>query len=117
MIPLATVVDLFRHMAWADAAVWSAVTACEAARSDANLRDRLCHLHVVQRAFLRTWRDEPRDAPYPSFTDTQSVGAWARAYYGEIFRHLDSLTDERLDQPMPMPWAEHVARRLGRPPE
>jgi len=78
MVPSSLVLDLFRHMAWADASVWTGVAACEPARADASLRERLYHLHVVQRAFLRTWRAEPRDTPYPSFDDTLSLAAWAR---------------------------------------
>jgi uncharacterized damage-inducible protein DinB len=116
MTPTTIPFDLLRHMAWADASVWNTVAACEAARSDANLRDRLFHLHVVQQAFLRAWRGEPRDAPYPTFTDTLALGSWARTYYGAAFAHLSSLTDAQASQPMPLPWAEHVAKRLGRVP-
>src|SRR5512139_289992 len=49
--------DLNRHMAWADATVWSAVLACDAAHADARIRELLYHIHMVQRAFLRTWRN------------------------------------------------------------
>ena len=57
-----TLTDLYRHMEWADAAVWVAVLASEGGRVDAKLRESLYHLHVVQRAFLRAWRGEPRGA-------------------------------------------------------
>jgi uncharacterized damage-inducible protein DinB len=110
-----TIVDLFRHMAWADASVWSAIPSCEAARTDETLRERLFHLHLVQRAFLRAWRGEPRDAPYPTFTDTLALGSWARSYYGAALAHVSSLTEAQASQPMPMPWAEQVAK-LGHAP-
>lgn len=45
--------DLFLHMEWADATVWSAVSATPTALGDARVREVLAHLHVAQRAFLR----------------------------------------------------------------
>jgi uncharacterized damage-inducible protein DinB len=109
--------DLYRHMEWADAAVWTAVLASESAPRDAKLRERLYHLHLVQRAFLRTWHNEPRETPYPTFDEMSSLMLWAHTYYGEAFAELATLSDEKLSKPMPVPWAAMVARRLGRPPE
>ena len=65
--------DLYRHMEWADAAVWRAVFASEDARADQKLKEYFYHLHLVQRAFLRAWRNEPRDKPYPTFDDVQEL--------------------------------------------
>ena len=109
--------DLYRHMEWADAAVWASVLAHEGGRADAKLRDYLYHLHVVQRAFLRAWRGEPRETPYPTFEDAPSLMLWGRTYYGEASAHLAALGDERLSGPMPVPWASMVERSLGRAPE
>ncbi|MBI3654505.1 MAG: DinB family protein [Acidobacteria bacterium] len=108
---------LYQHMEWADATVWKAVLASANAQSDTKLRDYLYHLHMVQRAFLRIWRNEPRDTPFPTFEDAPSLMSWARAYYTEAFAHLATLNDEQLAQPMIMPWAAMVEQRLGRPPE
>jgi uncharacterized damage-inducible protein DinB len=108
--------DLFRHMEWADAAVWTAVLANEAGREDAKLRGYLHHLHVVQRAFLRTWRGEPRDAPYPDFDATPPMIEWAREYYPEALAQVEAWTDDQVAEPMPVPWASMVERRIGRPP-
>ena len=44
--------DLFLHMEWADADVWRAVVAADAARDECPLRGLLLYLHAVQRAFL-----------------------------------------------------------------
>lgn len=109
--------DLYRHMEWADAAVWNAALASEGGRADEKLRAYLYHLHLVQRAFLRTWRGEPREAPYPTFDDAPSLMLWGSTYYGEALAHLGTLSDEKLAEPMPVPWASMVERRLGRPPE
>jgi uncharacterized damage-inducible protein DinB len=112
-----TLTDLYRHMEWADASVWAAVIASESGRSDAKLREYLHHAHVVQRAFLRAWRGEPREAPYPTFDDTSSLMLWGQTYYGEVFAHLGNLNDEKVSEPMPVPWATMVEQRLGRRPE
>jgi len=108
--------DLYRHMEWADAAVWAAVLASEGGRVDGKLMEYLHHLHVVQRAFLRAWRGEPSETPYPTFDDAPSLMRWSQTYYGEAFAHLGTLSDEKMSEPMPVPWASMVERALGHAP-
>ena len=108
--------DLYRHMEWADAAVWTAVLASERGRTDQKIRDYLYHLHMVQRAFLRTWRNEPRETPYPKFDDAASLMAWARTYYAEALSHVEALNDAELSSPMVLPWAAMVEKQIGRAP-
>ena len=104
-------------MEWADAALWISVLASESGQTDAKLRDYLYHLHIVQRAFLRAWRGEPRETPYPTFDNVESLMLWGRTYYGEAFVYLETLSDEKVTEPMPVPWATMVERQLGRAPE
>ncbi|MGE0463143.1 MAG: DinB family protein [Vicinamibacterales bacterium] len=108
--------DLYRHMEWADATVWPAVLASDSAREDEKLRGLLTHLHLVQHAFLRQWRGEPRDAPYPTFTALAPLKSWAREYHIATPAFLDTLTDARLTEPMPVAWAHMVEKAIGRPP-
>src|SRR3954467_11774929 len=108
--------DLYRHMEWADASVWLALTAADAGPVDQKLRGLFYHLHLVQRAFLRAWRNEPANEPFPTFDDTQSVRDWGRSYYEEIFAQLESLSDEQIAQTMQLPWAEFVEQQIGRVP-
>jgi len=116
MINKTTLTDLYRHMEWADAAVWSAVFASGTAQTDAKLQKYLYHLHLTQRAFLRIWRNEPRETPYPTFRDAPSLMLWSRGYYSDAFAYLETQSDEKLAAPIPVPWAEMVERRIGRPP-
>ena len=109
--------DLYGHMQWADALVWHSVMACDEARQDQKLRDYLYHLHLVQHAFLRAWRGEPRDKPYPTFADAKSMMLWAREYYPEAAAHFETLTDEKVGKTMQLPWGDIVERELGRAPE
>ncbi len=118
MLDVRTLTDLYRHMEWADAAVWTSAFASEKGRTDTKLREYLFHLHLVQRAFLLLWRNEWREAQPPPFDDAQSLMDWGRDYYGEVFAHLETLDDEKISGPAPMmPWANMVEQQLGRAPE
>ena len=116
MVTVELLSDLYRHMDWADAVVWNAVLAADDGPSDAKIRGYFYHLHMVQRAFLRTWRGEPRDTPYPTFDKAPALMLWGQTYFGEAFEHLGTLNDAKLSEPMPMPWASMVAEMLGHAP-
>jgi uncharacterized damage-inducible protein DinB len=112
-----TLTDLYHHMEWADAAVWSAVLASASGQTDAKLRDYLHHLHVVQRAFLRSWRNELSETTFPTFETAASLMQWGRTFYAEALSYLELLDDERVSQAMPVAWAARVEQHLGRKPE
>lgn len=114
---LADLNELYRHMEWADASVWRAMLISPEARGDQKLCELFYHLHLVQRALLRAWRREPRDTPYPTFDEANSLMLWGRSYYPELNAHFAALTDKEISQPMKLPWAELVERELGRKPE
>ena len=114
---LNTLNDLYQHMEWADAAVWNAVLESKTGQTDMKLREYFFHLHMVQRAFLRVWRGEPRETPYPVFDDAQSLMVWGCSYYAEAFAHLRTLSDDQISQALPVPWASMVGQRLGRTPQ
>ena len=76
--------DLYRHMEWADAAVWTAVLAAGDGPSDPKIRGYLYHLHMVQRLFLRAWREEELKTPFPTFDEAVALMSWGRAYFGEV---------------------------------
>jgi len=108
--------DLYRHMEWADANVWRTVLASDTARADEELRRRLHHVHVVQRAFLSVWRGEPVDRFAGETLDTPAMASWARSYYPEAHVHLSAATDEALEAIVDLPWARYVADNLGHEP-
>lgn len=103
--------DLYRAMEWSDARVWKAVRA--SARDDARIRELLLHLHVVQQAFFSVWRG---GVPFvPQYETLDEVEAFARPYYAAVREFLASRTEEQLDAPLRLPWAEEVAGALGQP--
>lgn len=110
--------ELYRHMEWADARVWEAIPAVDTV-FDELLRERLVHIHVVQRAFLSAWTGGPvRDAfkKGDDFSTLAAVRGWAQPYYGEVAAFIDTLTEERLTEPFTLPWAAMIAEHLGRVP-
>ena len=106
--------DLFRHMEWADASVWRAVLASDAARADTKLRELSYHVHMVQRAFLRVWQGETRYRPFPTFDDAESLVDWGRSYYSSLFAQLSSWTEDDLSSTLNVPWASRLTEPLGR---
>ena len=49
---LATLTDLYQHMEWADAAVWTRVLGNCEPRGDKRVHELFYHLHLVQHAYL-----------------------------------------------------------------
>ncbi len=107
--------DIYRHMEWADAKVWAAVLCCEQALQDTKIREVLNHLHVAQRHYLRIWRGEPVEAPYPKFESTPELCEWAQTYYDEVNAFLASLTDAQIDAPIGEVWNQRMEKLLGKP--
>lgn len=109
--------ETYRHMEWADAAVWAAVP--REAKADARLRYLLVHVHTVQRAFHNAWtgafKADGFRAP-ESFATLDDIRAWARPVYANLFAFLASVDESRLGAPFVMPWAEQIEAQLGRPP-
>ena len=100
--------DLYTHMQWADAHVWLAVLGSPAATTDQNVRDRLMHIHMTQRAFLQVWTKQELDH-YQSmtFATTEDLYAWVRPYYPQLAAFLAALQPARLTEPAPVPWAKY----------
>jgi uncharacterized damage-inducible protein DinB len=110
--------ELFAHMEWADGLVWQAVRPLGDGEPDAALRDRLLHIHVVQRAFLNIWSGQPMKFPEADeFPRLAGLEAWARPYYAEARQHLEQLDTAQLSLPVELPWAAELAKRFGRDPE
>jgi len=116
MINVALARDLFRHMQWADAEMWRALTAKPEALEDTKLMKTLLHLHVVQHAFLLMWtgtQSKP-DELYAK-RDPEILRQWARTYYPEADTFIAHIDSEALTDIVVMPWLQHFAEQLGRP--
>jgi uncharacterized damage-inducible protein DinB len=106
--------DLLRHMEWADARVWAAIPA--AVTDDARLRELLRHTHTVQYAFLTIWTRGDLDALFStseSLSSLVGVREWATGYYARANAVVGGASDQELGTTVELPWAAQVADYLG----
>lgn len=115
MITIALARELFRHMQWADAEVWRALT--PEARDDRKLMKYLRHLHATQYAFQAMWTggEELTAADLREKFDPAVLREWARAYYPQADAFLANLESDHLTEIVVMPWLPQFAEQLGRP--
>ena len=101
-------------MAWADAKVWGAVLGTLAADGDASLREKLWHIHMVQRAFFAIWLDSAAEVSELSiFPGLRSLEEWGRAYHDEVTPFLETLAEPSLDRVVHLPWAARFTAIMG----
>ena len=109
-------IELAKHMEWADAVVWTSVLASDAVRGDQRIRGLLHHVHVVQHVFLHLWRGDPlRGTEQPDFPDAASTAAWGRDGHAGIQAFLAAADETLLARPLHVPWSAELERMLGRP--
>ena len=99
--------DFYGHQVWADAEHWRAIEAHPPAAQDAAIKNRLHHIHLVQRAFLWAVGDRASGLALTKADDFASLAdlkRYARDYHDEIARLLETVTDARLEERIAMPW-------------
>lgn len=84
--------ELYSHMEWADARVWSVILGAERASNDEVVKKKLVHIHLVQRVFLNTWTNQPWEAPnFQDIPNLAAVWRWANPYYAEVKKFFASV--------------------------
>jgi uncharacterized damage-inducible protein DinB len=112
MFTIASLRQLYQHMEWADALIWSAVMASDAASAEPAMLDKLRHLHGTQQYFLKVWLGQ--ELTYDkSDTTLEDELELARAWHGEARAFLEELDDEALSRELSLPWADRFAKRAG----
>jgi uncharacterized damage-inducible protein DinB len=109
--------ELYDWMEWADGAVWRATLAQPATETDAKICGLLCHIHVVQRAFLNVWTGASMSTAFKepsSFAALAEMKAWAQPYYADARRFMDTLDAAALSRQVVMPWVGEYQEREGR---
>jgi uncharacterized damage-inducible protein DinB len=107
--------DLYGHQTWADAEGWRAIEAHPPACDDAAIRARLHHIHLVQRAFrwIAGGRESPLALTTPAdFASLAALKTYARDYHDEIAHFVSTLTAERLDTLIDIPWFKEPPLRI-----
>jgi uncharacterized damage-inducible protein DinB len=107
--------DLFDHMTWADAEVWTAVDATPAAAHDEPLHRLLAHIHLVQRVFLEAWSGVTPVWRQPSdFPSLAAVREFAAPYPAEARAYINGLDEAQLGRTTVLPWDSYMEGQLGR---
>ena len=107
--------DFYGHQAWADAEHWRAIEALPAARADKAIRDRLHHIHLVQRGFR--WVVGDRETPFAftkpeDFASLRDLRSYAREYHEEVARFLDAMPAARFDETIDILWFKDPPLRI-----
>ena len=105
--------QLYAHMEWADATVWSEVLKTAGAYGDEWLRDKLFHIHDTQQAFLNLWTDRPRRTPGDA-GPLVDVYERARPFYATARRFLDATSPRALAEPVSDALGERMRQHFGR---
>ncbi|HEY0160243.1 MAG TPA: DinB family protein [Thermoanaerobaculia bacterium] len=114
-LSLDVVRDLFRHMQWADAELWTAMNAHPPALEDEKLMKLVQHLHVVQRAFHLMWTGGQNDpAALYAKQEPPAMRASAREWHATAADYLDRFDESEMGKILHMPWLAHFEQQLGR---
>ena len=104
--------DLYLHMEWADALVWSSILASDTARGNPAMLEKLGHIHRTQQYFLKFWRGE--DLTYLEMKlSLEEELALARSWHREARTWIETLDDDALTREISAPWADRFAQRAG----
>src|SRR5581483_2568789 len=114
MSQLAALRDLIAHMTWADRVVLKAALGNSTAAGDAVIREKLHHLHLVQRAFLHLWTRTPFALrELSSFAALSEIAEWAYGYHAEVHSFMEGAGEAALQEIIAIPWAERVLELTG----
>jgi uncharacterized damage-inducible protein DinB len=110
--------DLFEHMQWADAAVWQAVLGTPKAENDEKIKSLFVHIHMVQHAYLCLWEKLPLVIPQmDEFKNLPSVTKWGYEFYEKIVNYLNQLDEQKLNDPLVIPWIKYFEEKIGKVPD
>lgn len=98
------ILDLYRHMEWADAEHWGAILASPAARADDELKQRLLHLHGAQEVWLGRWQGLEQPFRWPTLEDYPRI---------EDLRHYAAACHVALRNYLPLVQERDLPRQLS----
>ncbi|MGC8774561.1 MAG: DinB family protein [Chlorobaculum sp.] len=113
MDALSLLIDQFRHMAWADALVFSTITGKAGVERDDYILAKLRHLHAVQRIFLDVWFARPLDPRVADDLAVEKLVLFAREVHAASMLFLETLTPVELECVIELPWSKTATEKLG----
>lgn len=105
--------ELYAHQEWADAEHWLAIEAHPPALADKAIRERLLHIHLVQRAFL--WVTAPQRAEFAfkkieDFPSMAELKQYARQGLVEMRARVQETDQARMEEMIEVPWFKPPAK-------
>jgi uncharacterized damage-inducible protein DinB len=97
---------LFRHLAWADAALLSAVAAHPESLADERVQKLLRHILRVERVFYARFTGADADAVREIPPDFAGVVALFRTAHSDLLPYVDRLTEDEAARTFPLPALE-----------
>ncbi len=105
--------ELYAHQEWADAEHWRGFEAYPTSLEDKAIRERLLHIHQVQRGFL--WVTGPRTAgfefkrieDFPSMSDLKKYAQQGLQEMRELLKNTD---ETRMEELIEVPWFKPPAK-------
>lgn len=115
---LAVILDLYRHMEWADAEHWRALLSHGSAREDEDLKARMLHLHGAQEVWLGRWQGLAKPLRWPTVEDyprIEDLRHYAAACHAALRAYLPLLREADLARDLTFTTmaGEAVTQNLG----
>ena len=109
--------DVFLHVKWSDAKIWTSVLESDRAKSDQELLKIIHHIHETQHAFLSAWLNGTfKRKTFETFDTVSDLMAWGEKFHTSVLPFTEDLTDKDLDKQITLPWAHYFSSALGREP-
>jgi uncharacterized damage-inducible protein DinB len=105
--------ELYGHQEWADAEHWRAFEAHPPALADKAIRERLCHIHLVQHGFLWVTSPERPEFGFKKLEDFPSMAdlkKYAQEGLTGLNRLLSKTDSTRMETVIEVPWFKPPAK-------
>jgi uncharacterized damage-inducible protein DinB len=115
-VDLGSLRGLATHMAWADAAVWTAALSSPRSKGDTRLQATFHHVHLVQHIFGAAWQGSSAAVrPATEFATPEDLARWGAEAHRSIDRFLATApTQQQLDAEFREPWTGEFEAYLKR---
>lgn len=110
---LSNIIELTDHMFWADSHMWEVTIKLEHHKEVDSLLKLLVHLHLAQYAFLNIFNNQSLEGiERVKFDNLNDLSDWKSELKKNYKVFLSTLSDEKLEQIINIPWAKKVEEEL-----
>lgn len=114
---LSDIKELSDHMYWADSIVWSEVMKISHHDDIQIIFDLLFHLHSVQHAYFSLWHNQHLgQLEKIKFINLSALSNWGLEFHKKYNVFINSLSEEKLNQTVEIPWTKYFEKKIGKPP-